>query len=361
MESYENDDEIPESYEDSVVYAWDVLLPQVRSGKEFQFYGNFIPSYVFEVVSVISAAPDEYDGFVRIVIQLPAKFVNRIDAIARLVEILHKNADDQIQAQNFVEDCLELIEKKKLQLDVAFYQQEVPKSTFSNGLLLNRETPDVFWVYEDSKPGDNNKRIRIFRSWFDHEYIEAREILERLIELADQRKRRLRLFSGGETISWLTKASSWSAQLDGLELDQSEVLSEPFVDGLGLDLDEEEDDFEKLKRELLSVDDVPAFDLLGRNAYEARVYNSVLEFLSKLPEFSFEDERLDEDELDDLSDLVDFYTRTQGMVEVDPESYGYHFEPITNELTQMILGFKTARCKCGVVSIRVLGCSEIVW
>jgi len=354
----DQDYEVQEGYPNSKDFA-KVLLGELRQGYEVHQFGNFIPSYIFELVRNLAEESTASEGFLDLWLQVPFRFNNRPDAIALLVEFIRKSADSLDESVQFVEDCLALIEAKLLSVGITYFKADAPKTPLSRGIVLDRENEDDLWVYADNRATKPKNWISTSRSWIDNEFVEARRTLQNLIELSSGNDGRLDVFRGGEAIGWLGYASDWAVEADYYELESDEAN-----DAIAADPDEYLS-VEAIINEIVSSaeDDESVLDVFDRHFYE--IYDSVLSYLNDLDEFAGEDDYVYVDEVGErISGYIE--SRTQEIdCQDDRERYSslgeHHLPPVTDPYRYESLDEATCTCICGERIIRRYGCHEISW
>lgn len=357
--------EISSEYPSGVDFGSEILSPQISEGFEVQVVGNFVPSYIFETVSSLVNSMEEIEGYLNLWLLLPRKFVDRPDAIALLVELIHKSSSSRAEALEFIENCLLLIENKALGFNVGFYKSDPPKSPLTQGVVFDREDLSDFWSFSDNKPKTPASTIRVFRTWENDEFVDARGVFQKVLGIANDADSRIDMYKGGEVIGWLGYASDWQVGIDWEEFEQeaeqAEISSNPeYVSDAG-SLETDEDDIEKI---IFSEDVEPhsSFDLLERTDFA--VYESVKLYLSDLEEFQSEDRYvyLDEDEAAGI-EHIDFCDRVFGRVPVEYDDFAdmHHLPPVFNQMERDNLAMKTAICICGTLIIRIHGCHDVMW
>lgn len=352
----------PSSFSTSRTLGSGVLLSELQNGKEIQLAGNFIPKYIFQLVSEMASSLDEITGYLNLWFLIPKKFVDRPDSIASLVELVHKNAETPAEANNFIEECLLLIENQGLGFNLGFYKSDPPKTPLVQAVVFARDELDAFWALSDNKPGFADDELNTFSALEIEEFVDARNVFNRILSLANNSDARIEMYKGGEVIGWLGFASDWGAEVDVDIFSSDEVLDS---DVLEFDLveDDEDDDIESIVFAKDSQRE-SKFDIFERNKFH--IYDSVKQFLAKLPEFMSESDYVysidDEDEIAAL-DFIKYCDVTWGRIDLDLDHFGseHHIPPIFDERSRDSVGMKTAICICGTLFIRAHGCYEVSW
>lgn len=352
----------PSSISTSRTFGSVVLLSQLQNGKEIQLSGNFIPKYIFQLVSEMASNPDEIEGYLNLWLLVPKRFVDRPDSISTLVELVHKNAETEPEASNFIEECLLLIEKQALGFNLGFYKSDAPKTPMVQAVVFARDEPDAFWSWSDNKPGFGIDELNAFSALEIEEFVDARNLFNRILSLANNSDARIDMYKGGEVIGWLGFASDWGAEIDVTSFSSEEFLDS---DDLEFDLvvDDEDDDIESIVFAKDS-DQTSKFDIFERNKFH--IYESVKQFLANLPEFKSENDYVysidDEEEIAAL-DFIKYCDVTWGRIDLDLDDFGseHHIPPIFDERSRDSVGMKTAICFCGTLFIRAHGCYEVSW
>ena len=346
-------------FKNSREFGLDVLLPSLESGREIQLSGNFIPKYVFELVSQMALSPEDVDGYLNLWFLIPRKFIDRPDAISTLVEMVHKNAETRAEAIDFIENCLFLIENQALGFNVGFYKTDAPKSALTQAVVFDRDDLEAFWAFSDNKPGFDNEDLRIYRAAEPDEYIDARKVFSVILSLSNNSDSRIEMYKGGEVIGWLGFASDW-AEEEAWSLEPDESDSSGHEESQQDNNDE--DDIESIV--FGELDDAEAkFDILDRS--KLQVYESVKSYLLELDEFKAEGDYfydvIDEDERDAL-DFIKYCDTLYGRLSLDYDEFrGLHHIPPTYDSGPRPAAGPTAVCICGTLFIRAHGCYEITW
>jgi hypothetical protein len=357
-EDFEEDYGILEGYQNNKDFA-EVLLDEINNGYEIHHFGNFIPSYIFELVRNLTERPNSHTGFLDLWIQVPFRFNNRPDAIALLVEFIRKSAVNLDESIQFVEDCLALLEADSLSFSIGYFKNDPPKTPLSRGMVLNRENEDDLWAYTDNRATKPKNWVSTARSWVDNEFVDARRTLQSLIELSSGIDTRLDIFRGGESIGWLGYASDWAAESDYLELD-NELATVDLTEFLSVEdiVSEIVADFEDIDESSVDIFDRTFFDL----------YQSVLNYLKELDEFADEEDYVYVDEVDaGIRQYIATSAQAFGEIdcEEDRERYRsageHHLPPISDPYRYDSMGEATCSCICGALIIRRYGCHEIAW
>ena len=347
----------PEQFGTSREFGLEVLLPELESGKEMQLSGNFIPKYIFELVSKMAEDPSEIPGYLNLWLLIPRKFIDRPDAISSLVEVVHKNAETVAEAIDFIEDCLFLIENQVLGFNVGFYKSDAPKTALAQAVVFDRADLEQYFAISDTKPGFMDEDLKVYRAGEVEEFVDARNIFNRILALSNDSDARIDMHKGGEVIGWLGFASDWALEESWSLVDSEEASMD--------DESDLEDDADDIQSIVFSNDEEKdlKFDILERNKFQ--IYESVKKYLLELDEFKSEDdyfyEKIDEDEREAL-DFIKYCDTEYGRVELDYSDYQgmHHIPPVYNEGPRPSAG-STAVCICGTLFIRAHGCYQIAW
>jgi hypothetical protein len=355
---YDATDLTPE-FTNSRDFAVTTLGHRVASGNSIHISGNFLPTYVFELVNRLVHSPDEVDGYLHLWIEIPFKFESSSDAIALLVEFVDKSAETEEEAALFFENCLELIEAQILGVNISFPKTEPRKSAFSQAVVLYNDESPEYWTYSDTSPVKPRKPIKCFRSWVEDEFLDARTMLQRLIDVADRTDSKLATYQGGDVIGWLKYASVWCQESDYLTSVSRREFSDESQSG-----DSEFEDSDDIESYVLGYtpEIVKKFNILERENLE--VYTEVRRHLLALPEFESESDYIYVDEEQaQIHDFIEDCFEEYGEIEVDYSEFEdlYHLPPVYNEYERDELGEITAICMCGERIIRKNGCHEITW
>ena len=352
-----------EQFGTSREFGLEILLPELESGKEMQLSGNFKPKYIFELVSKMSEDPSEISGYLNLWLLIPRKFIDRPDSISSLVEVVHKNAETVAEAIDFIEDCLFLIENQVLGFNVGFYKSDAPKTASAQAVVFDRADLEHYFAISDTKPGFIDEDIKVFRAGEIEEFVDARNIFNRILALSNDNDARIDMYKGGEVIGWLGFASDWALEEAWNLGDSEEGSIDEELDGVDVeDNDDDDDDIESI---VFANDDEKdsKFDILDRN--KIQIYDSVKKYLLELDEFKSEDnyfyEKIDEDEREAL-DFIKYCDTVYGRVELDYSDFEgmHHIPPIYYEGPRPSAG-NTAVCICGTLFIRDHGCYQIAW
>jgi hypothetical protein len=353
-----------ESFGTSREFGLEVLLPSLEDGREIQLAGNFIPKYVFELVSQMASSPDSIQGYLNLWLLIPRKFIDRPDAISTLVELVHKNAETKAEAIDFVENCLLLIENQALGFNVGFYKSDAPKSGLAQAVIFDRDELEAFWSFSDNKPGFSDEELRIYRATEPDEYIDARKVFNFILSLANNSDARIEMYKGGEVIGWLGFASDWAVETVALEdvlesIDSIELVNEE----LSPTDDEDEEDIEDIIFSE-SSDNPPKFNILDRN--KIHIYESIKNYLTDLEEFKSEQDYTyvgDDDAEAEALDSIKYCDTYWGRLELDFDEYDgfHHIPPLYDQDEVATAGLKTALCICGTLFIRAHGCYQVTW
>ena len=342
-------------------FGLEVLLPSLENGREIQFSGNFIPKYVFELVSQMALSPADIDGYLNLWFLIPRKFIDRPDAISTLVELVHKNAETSAEAIDFIENCLFLIENQALGFNVGFYKTDAPKSALTQAVIFDRDELEAFWAFSDNKPGFLDEDLKIYRATEPDEYIEARKVFSFILSLSNSSDARIEMYKGGEVIGWLGFASDWAEEESG-NLGSEEVDSSTQEASEEEEIDNNEDDIESIV--FGGLDETESkFDILDRT--KIQVYESVKNYLLELDEFKAEGDYFydisDEDEREAL-DFIKYCDMLYGRLSLDYDDFrGMHHIPPTYNSGPRPSAGPTAVCICGTLFIRAHGCYQITW
>ena len=344
-------------------FGLNVLLPSLEDGREIQLAGNFIPKYVFELVSQMASTPGTIQGYLNLWVLVPRRFIDRPDAISTLVELVHKNAETKAEAIDFVENCLFLIENQALGFNVGFYKADAPKTALSQAVIFDRDELEAFWAFSDNKPGFSDEELKIYRATEADEFIDARKVFNTILSLANSSDTRIEMYKGGEVIGWLGFASDWASET----IDADDVLDSIDIETISEDFATEDEDDEDDIEDIIFSEDSPAsakFNVLDRD--KIHIYESVKGYLTGLEDFKSEQDYTyvgdDEAEAEAL-DSIKYCDTFWGRLELDFDEYEgfHHIPPLYNQDAIASAGLKTALCICGTLFIRAHGCYQVTW
>jgi hypothetical protein len=346
-------------------FGLEILLPSLENGREIQLAGNFIPKYIFELISQMASSPEDINGYLNLWLLVPRKFIDRPDAISTVVEIVHKNAETKAEAVDFIENCLFLIENQALGFNVGFYKNDAPKTALTQAVVFDRDELDAFWALSDNKPGFLDEELKIYAALAADEYIDARKIFSFILSLANNSDSRIEMYKGGEVIGWLGFASDWALEHVDVDevvadaLESIEVVNPEYESEDGSD----EDDIEDIIFSE-SSDANSKFDILDRS--KIQIYESVKTFLLDLDEFKSEQDYTyfgDDDAEAEALDSIKYCDTIWGRLDLDLDDFdGYHhIPPLYNQEEIAAAGLKTAVCICGTLFIRAHGCYQVTW
>lgn len=312
-------------YDDSPTFSEEVLEPRLIAGNDVFLASNFLPSYVYKLVRTLSRLDEKPEGYLSIAMSLQGDLTLKKDGIAQLKKFFRSTLTDYETAL-FVEDLLNLRESQSLNLILVYSDSRRALIKGSHGVIYDPgnldEEEENFISFIDSKPGDSNSPVQIYKSWAeDKESLVAIEILEKIDRIANGNIKNSRIVAAAETTSWLEYMSEWfffnppehHEVIENLSDEDSLVQDEEFQEFLL--------GFEELRNEETGFDWYTSFDE---------------EFLV-------------------LGETSDF-----GVVVDKNEAINGHIPPLGFPLA-MFVGAAPATCLCGKRFIRADGCDEVLW
>lgn len=312
-------------YDDSPTFSEEVLEPRLVAGNDVFLASNFLPSYVYKLVRTLSKLNEKPEGYLSIAMSLQGDLTLKKDGIAQLKKFFGSTLTDYETAL-FVEDLLALRQSQSLNLILVYSDSRRALIKGSHGVIYDPSNPEEaeenFVSFIDSKPGDSNSPVQIYKSWADDkESLVAIEILEKIDRIANGKIKNSRIVAAAETTSWLEYMSDWYLSnppehqevIENLSADETLVHEQEFLDFLL--------GFEELRNEETGFDWYSSFDE---------------EFLV-------------------LGETSDF-----GVVVDKGEAINGHIPPLGFPLA-MFVGAAPATCVCGKRFIRADGCDDVLW
>lgn len=322
---------IDSKYDDAPFLSDQLLLPNLAKGHNLHLFSAFAPSYIFRLVSDLAQSPEVEPGFLNIVFFVPGDLSLKSEGIARFRNYLLRYAESELVVAQFIDNVLKLAEESKesdvggIRLSILHTSQKRPLTKGCQGVISSSENTDDYVAFLDERGGDYNSPVTTLKSWINHDFFAAQEILRNVSEASGGNHPRGVFVSDAESMDWFTHLSNW------------------YLDNQPTQVNDDSNDSD---------------EEANTEEYEEPLTDNFLNYLQELDDFQNETNYgwfgADQDS-EEMFGYGNF-----GVVVPATELLDGHIPPLPISISALV-GPAQAHCPCGKLIIRADGCDEVSW